>query len=83
MTVPGVSPLCGRADHVAATLDSANHGDEDVQCEEEAGGAEEARLDCAMGTGERDGARYYSIQATPLEAWENKFEIDCLNLIQE
>ena len=51
----GVSPLCGRAGHVAATLDSADRGEEDVQCEEEAGGAEEVRLDCAVGTGERDG----------------------------
>ena len=55
--MPGVSPLCGQADQVTATLNRAHHGDEDVQCEEEAGGAEEARLDCAMGTGERDGVR--------------------------
>ena len=57
MTVPGVSPLCGRVDHVTATLDRAHHGDEDMQCEEEAGGAEEVRLDCAVGTGERDVVR--------------------------
>ena len=57
MTVPGDSPLCGQADQVTATLNRAHHGDEDVQCEEEAGGAEEARLDCAMGTGERDVVR--------------------------
>ena len=37
--MPIFSPLCGRADNVAATFDEADLRDEGVQCEEAAGGA--------------------------------------------